>query len=119
MRVHIAILILFPFLLAGCETETQRYQHEQAEVRRRVEEIPVGQPVSQTNADILVSAYWRRYCPRCGMAFPVRDGGQYWAAHVAVGIIPVDKPDILVEKTTGYVSWTKGPTITNWSQLWQ
>jgi hypothetical protein len=119
---HLALLhIIFPIFLAllvGCETDAQRYEHEQAKVRCQVEAIPVGQPITQTNADILASTYWR-YCPSCGAVSPVRDGGQYWSAHVVAGILPVDKPDILVEKATGYISWSRGPTITNWSQLWE
>lgn len=125
MQVYV-ILPIFLVLLVGCETEANHnrreahlYGREQAEVQRQIGAIPVGQPVTETNADILVSAYWRHYCSRCGMVSPVRDHGRYWAAPVLAGIVGVPKPDILVEKATGNVSWKNGPTITNWNLLWQ
>jgi hypothetical protein len=118
MRVAVIILI-FSGLLIGCETDTQRYQRERAELRRQIEAIPEGQPVSQVNADILASAYWRHYCSRCGAVYPVRDGGQYWSAHVVAGFIPVDKLDILIEKESGQISSSGRPTVINWSELWK
>ncbi len=118
MRVFITLPI-FLVLLVGCETDAEHYRCAQEDVRQRIEMIPVGQPVTQTNADFLASTYWRRHCSICGAVYPVRDDGQYWAAHVVAGYFAVDQPDILINKATGYISWTKGPTVTNWSQLWR
>jgi len=53
------------------------------------------------------------------MVAPVRDDGPNGAGHVLVGIFGVGSHDILVEKATGNISWIGGPTITNWSRLWQ
>jgi len=118
VRVVVTFLIFSAFFF-GCETDAHRYQRERAELRQRIEAIPLGQPVSQANADILASAYWQRYCSICGAVYPVRDNGQYWAAHVVAGYIAVGKPDILIEKASGQISSSGHPSVTNWSELWR
>jgi len=116
MRMMIAGLMATA-LLGGCETETHSYAREHEESLLKIKAIPVGQPVDQANADLLAYAYWRRYCPICGVVYPVRDEGRYWAADVYAGYVPTRRPDLLIEKSTGTIFWSRGPTITNWSEL--
>lgn len=116
MSAAMVFLILLSGL-AGCETNAHRYAREREERRERIQAISVGQPVNQADADVLAQAYWRRYFSICGLAYPVRDEGNFWAAHVVAGYIPVDKPDILIEKSTGRISSAGRPTITDWNEL--
>jgi hypothetical protein len=117
MKTFLTVL-LFSALLAGCETYRDPYAQEHTELRRKLQAIPTGQPISQADADVLASAYWQRFCSRCGAVYPVRDAGDRWAAEVVTGVIPVRTPDILIEKSTGIISSKGRQTVTNWSELW-
>ena len=117
MKVLFTVLV-FSALLVGCETDRHRYERERAEMRQKIEAIPIGQPVSQTDADVLASAYWRRFCSPCGAVYPVNDAGQSWAAKFVTGVIPGRPRDILIEKATGHISSEGRPTVTDWSELW-
>src|SRR5438552_10803775 len=112
MKVLLTVL-LFSALLVGCETDRHRYERERAELRQRIEAIPIGQPVSQADADVLASAYWRRFCSPCGAVYPLRDAGQSWVAEFVAGVIPGRPRDILIEKATGHLSSKGRPTMTH------
>ena len=120
MKTWCLVLSIAP---AGCETESKRYQRAQAELRSRIESISLGKGIEEASANELAYAYWKRFCPSCGMVERATDAGSHWNAAVQTGIFGAYNGDIFINKTNGVISWKKGatekgPTVTNWSQLW-
>jgi hypothetical protein len=72
---------------------------------------------------LIAQNYFTRFGPGCGAAWPVTDGGRVWISNTAVGVaaIPTREP-IRIDKQTGLVTWSNGPTVedpkTIWSPRW-
>jgi hypothetical protein len=125
----ITLLIVLVGVSSGCASRSRasaaplsidrRIPDEMAWMRQQLAAASLADGVSQDEANKLAVSYWTRFCSRCGMVDPVRDAREYWKAPVYAGYIGVHKDDILIHKTSGYISWKGGPTVTNWSQLWE
>ncbi len=88
-------------------------------IKDKLSSVSLADGISQEEANKLAVCYWTRFCSRCGMPEPVRDSQGYWKARVVTGAIPVRDGTILIDKVTGCISWYRGPTVTNWSRLWE
>jgi hypothetical protein len=124
MRVYTRILFAGLLTTFGCATNERaltpyRGPEELNWIHKQVETASLADGVDQDEANRLARSYWIRFGSRCGRIDSVRDSRDCWKAPVFVGMFGARKGDILVHKTTGYISWKGGPTVTNWSQLWQ
>jgi len=129
MRTLLILAVASATVLFGCATRSnnparailidRRDPERLAWIHKKLEMVSLADGVSKAEADDLAVCYWNRFCPICGAVGSVSDARDYWKATVYAGFIAVPKGDILIHKVTGCISWSGGPTVTNWIQLWQ
>lgn len=88
-------------------------------IHQKLESASLADGISEDEANQLAVCYWSRFGASCGIVDPAQETLDYWKAPAFVGNFPVPAGDILIQKSTGYISWKSGPTLTNWNQLWQ
>jgi len=100
-------------LLCGCQTGPT-YDDERRLLQAQLKMVAVEDGISQQTADIIAQSYFLRFGPGCGMAANVTDGGGFWISNTYVGYagVPTVEP-IRVDKHSGRVTWSDGPTIEN------
>lgn len=129
MRIIIIIALALFGVSSGCASRSRdsvtsrgfdhRIPEEMAWIHQQLETASLADGVSQDEANKLAASYWTRFCSRCGMVDMARDAGDYWKAPVYAGYIASHRGDISIHKSSGYISWNGGPTVTNWSRLWE
>jgi hypothetical protein len=87
-------------------------------IRKQLESVSLKESVNEEEANKLANVYWRLFCSNCGIVEPVRDAGEDWKAAVASGFIPTPKGDISIQKNSGKITFSRGPTITNWNEFY-
>ena len=105
-------------ILCGCAVHlTVDDQRRQLEAQLR--DIVVDDGISEAEANVIAQNYFLRFGPGCGAASHVADGGAFWIANAAVGVagVPTREP-IRIDKHTGRVTWSDGPTIENPKTIW-
>jgi hypothetical protein len=103
-----------PIRLSGID---RRGPWASAWVQQKLNSVSLENGVSKEEADKLANVYWRLFCSSCGLVEPARDAGEVWQAQVVSGFMPAPQGDISIHKITGEISWTRGPTISNWNQF--
>lgn len=120
------ILIVVMAVCSGCVSRSPNPASTSIDQRRveinpwiynQLESVSLKDGVSEEEANKLANVYWTLFCSRCGMADPVRDAGEDWKAAVASGFIPTPKGDISIHKNSGKITFSRGPTITNWNEF--
>ena len=106
----------FPLVLScflcGCETWPTR-DDEMKELQIRLRTVVVEDGINEQEADIIAQSYFIRFGFGCGAAAKVTDGGEYWVSRTYVGYAAVPYEPIRIDKRTGCVTWSNGPTIEN------
>ena len=120
--VTTALLTLF---LSGCAGHRGVTSEQlRMEDRPKLHQIALADGIDQREAQLIAHAYFARFCTmKNGALSPVVDAGKEWVAATAIGdtIIkhwfsteaPLEetKEPIRIDKKTGRVTWSEGPTI--------
>jgi hypothetical protein len=115
---------LLAVILSGC-AGPRGMTREQAELeyRPQLHEISLADGIDKSEAEVIARAYFSEFCPMNGGLSGVYDGGQEWVAKTAIGdtfikhLFSTDAPleetkePIRINKKTGRVTWSDGPTI--------
>jgi hypothetical protein len=114
MRVPTHATFISACILAGCSSlpSTDEY-HSQLQAKLRTVVIEDG--ISQQEADVIAESYFLRFTPiACGSVARPIDGDTVWIAKTYFGIAPMPtREPIRIDKRTGRVTWSDGPTIEN------
>ena len=107
------LILTLSCILCGCET-VQTRDDLQRELHAQLSTVVVEDGIDLREANIIAQSYFLRYGPGCGAAEDVTDGGESWISITPVGYaaIPTREP-IRIDKRTGRVTWSNGPTIEN------
>jgi hypothetical protein len=118
-------MVFVAVFLIGC-VGPRGMTKEQArlEYRPQLHEIIIADGIDKREADLIAAAYFFRFNPmKNGAQSKVYDGGQEWIANTAIGntfikhffsteapLVETKEP-IRINKKTGRVTWSDGPTI--------
>ena len=109
----VPLLIALSCILCGCASYQTRDDHRR-ELQAQLQTVVVEDGINLQEANIIAQSYFLRFGPGCGVATTVSDDGAYWVAKTYIGIaaVPTREP-IRINKRTGQVTWSDGPTIEN------
>jgi hypothetical protein len=118
MKTFLPLFLTLSSVLFGCAT----YPTAGEERRRlpvQLQDIVPEDGINAAEADVFAQSYFRRFGPMCGAASKVADVGEFWVSSTLVGFAaaPTREP-IRIEKRTGQVSWSDGPTVANPKTIW-
>jgi len=90
-------------------------RHEQFErLEPQLQNVTIDDGINSKEANIIAQIYFLRFGPSCGMAMPVTDDGGSWISTTYIGIGGTETHEpIRIDKHTGHVTWSSGPTIEN------
>jgi hypothetical protein len=118
MRIFTPFFLILSCVLYGCATyPTADDQRRQLEAQLR--EVVLDDGISETEAGVIAQSYFMRFGPACGVATGITDDGASWVSSTTVGVggIPTREP-IRIDKDTGRVTWSNGPTVENPKTIW-
>ena len=97
----------------GCETHPT-FDDTRSELKVQLSTVVVEDGINLQEANIIAQSYFIRFGPACGAAEDATDGGEVWIAKTYIGIagMPTREP-IRIDKHSGRVKWSNGPTIEN------
>jgi hypothetical protein len=129
-HAHILTTVLLAVFISGCVGSSgvnrEHITREQAQLKYRPElhEIILADGIDKREADVIRTAYFMRFAPmKKGITSEVFDGGEYWFSTTAFGDTVIKhflytempmvetKEPIKINKKTGRVTWSEGPTI--------
>jgi hypothetical protein len=118
MRNVTSLLLALTCILCGCASYPTNDDHRR-QLQVQLREVIAGDGISKAEADVIAQSYFLRFGPGCGVAAPVTNGGAFWVSTTSVGCaaIPTREP-IRIDKHTGRVTWSSGPTIENPKTIW-
>ena len=113
MKTRTPLFLVLICLICGCET-VQTHDDLRREFQVKLSTVVVEDGIDLRKANIIAQSYFLRFGPGCGVAEDVTDGGEFWLSVTPVGYaaIPTREP-IRIDKHTGRVTWSNGPTIEN------
>jgi hypothetical protein len=121
VRIKIYNMILAcTLLLAGCdEPAAISYPQELQALKNRLATVNMDDGISKDEADIIAENYWALCGIGCGAMMPPEDWGQYWISKTVLGYAarPTREP-IRIDKKSGQITWSDGPTIKNPKTMW-
>ena len=110
------ILLLVSSVLIGCAS----LRDERAQLQDKLRTVNADDGITQSEAEIIAENYFSRFAPiACGSVTRPVDGGTNWIAKTYLGFASIEtREPIRIDKQTGRVTWSDGPTITNASRIW-
>ena len=94
---------------------TPHTRHEQVlKLEPQLQNVTVDDGINSKEANIIAQSYFLRFGPTCGMAMQTTDDGKSWIAKTYIGYAGTEtREPIRIDKQTGQVTWSNGPTIKN------
>lgn len=116
--VKIALLLLSTLgcLLCGCATPT--YGDACWKLQAQMREVVVEDGINAQEADIIAQSYFSRFGWGCGAVGEVVESDTSWVAKTFFGFGAEPREPIRIDKRTGRVTWSHGPTIKNPKSIW-
>lgn len=105
-----ATFVLLTAICTGCETLPN--QPTIAERREKLHTVTLEDGISQSEARIIGESYFARHVG-CGAFSGVHDGGGRWIVDGAVGVAGVPVHDFYIDKRSGKVTSSIGPSYDN------
>jgi hypothetical protein len=90
-------------------------RHEQLlKLKPQLQNMTIDDGIDSKKANIIAQSYFLRFGPGCGMAIEASDDGESWTAKTYIGYAGTEtREPIRIDKRTGKVTWSNGPTIEN------
>jgi hypothetical protein len=119
MNVKLTLFLVLGCVLGGCSI-LRTADEERQNLQSRLRTVVIEDGISETEANIIAENYFWRFSPiGCGYVARVTDGGSFWVAKTYFCIAPMPTRDpIRIDKRTGRVTWSDGPTIQNPKTIW-
>ena len=87
---------------------------ERLKLEPQLRNITIEDGIDSKEANIIAQSYFLEFGPGCGMAIQATDDGRSWIVKTYIGYAGTEtREPIRIDKYTGQVSWSNGPTIEN------
>lgn len=109
-----SLFLALSCVLIGCSTLPTADEHRR-DLQPRLRALVIEDGINEQEANVIAENYFLRFSPIiCGSVARVTDDGTSWVARTCFGLaaMPTREP-IRVDKSTGRVTWSDGPTIQN------
>ena len=116
MKITLLLLSTLGCLWCGCATDT--YGDASWKLRRQMREVVVEDGINAQEADIIAQSYFVRFGWGCGAAAPVAESDTAWVAKTYFGYGADPREPIRIDKLSGRVTWSHGPTIKKPKSIW-
>jgi hypothetical protein len=119
MTLQHFIILTSAAVLISCSTLPTADEHR-GQLQTKLRTVVIEDGISQSEADIIAESYFLRFAPSaCGSVARVADGDAIWIAKTYFGVAPMPtREPISIDKRTGRVTWSDGPTIENPTTIW-
>lgn len=112
MKIRFVCLTFFFFLslfLSGCMSEGAREVMDQ--MANAYSEVCLEDGIDNEEATTLAGVYFTWHISGCGAIRQVIDDGSQWKFETVVGFAAKPYKPIFVDKKTGMITCSKGPTV--------
>jgi hypothetical protein len=116
VKITLLLLSTLGCLWCGCATPT--YGDQRSKLRLQMREVVVEDGINAQEADIIAQSYFVRFGWGCGAAATVVESDTAWVAKTYFGFAADPREPIRIDKRTGRVTWSQGPTIENPKSIW-
>ena len=119
MKPILSTFLALSCISFGCATHNPGDDYRR-DLQTKLGHVVVEDGINDSEANIIAENYFIRFTPTlCGAVEPVSDGGAHWIANTDLGFIPTPtREPIRINKQTGRIAWSDGPTIENPKALW-
>jgi len=119
MKFKVPLFLALGCVLSGCSTLPTADGHRQ-NLQSRLRTVVIEDGIDEPEANIIAENYFWRFSPTaCGSVMRVTDDGSSWVAKTYFGYAPIPtREPIRIDKLTGRVTWSDGPTVVNPKTMW-